>query len=74
MIQVYENDENFDLKQIQYFRVVKTKDEVYDIITRSLMRKYGWCELPHGIALKTSWNLLWTWSKPQIDMNKLIIF
>jgi tubulin polyglutamylase TTLL5 len=24
--------------------------------------------------LKTSWNVLWTWSKPQIDMNKLLLF
>lgn len=47
-----------------YFRVVKTKDEVYDIITRSFMRKTNWSELPHGLGLKTSWNLLWTWSKP----------
>lgn len=57
-----------------YFRVVKSKEEVYDIITRSFMRKENWYELPHGINLKTSWNLLWTWSKPQIDMNKLLLF
>jgi tubulin polyglutamylase TTLL5 len=47
-----------------YFRVIKTKEEVYDIITRSFMRKPNWAELPHGISLKTSWNVLWTWSKP----------
>jgi len=35
-----------------------------DIITRSFMRKMQWSELPHGIGLKTSWNVLWTWSKP----------
>ena len=38
------------------------------------MRKIGWSELPHGAGLKTSWNVLWTWSKPQIDLNKLILF
>lgn len=38
------------------------------------MRKKNWCELPHGMGLKTSWNVLWTWSKPQIDMNKLLLF
>ena len=47
-----------------YFRVVKNKSEVYDIISRSFMRKKNWSELPHGMGLKTSWNLLWTWSKP----------
>ncbi|CAD8100366.1 unnamed protein product [Paramecium primaurelia] len=61
-------------KQERYFRVVKTKEEVYDIITRSFMRKQGWTELPHGIGLRTSWNVLWTWSKPQIDLNKLLLF
>lgn len=37
---------------------------IKDIITRSFMRKIAWNELPHGIGLRTSWNLLWTWSKP----------
>lgn len=45
-----------------------------DIITRSFMRKLNWSELPHGIALRTSWNVLWTWAKPQINLNKLIYF
>ena len=36
------------------------------------MRKLNWGELPHGMNLKTSWNLLWTWSKPQIEFNKLL--
>ncbi|KAL4510038.1 hypothetical protein ABPG72_010231 [Tetrahymena utriculariae] len=57
-----------------YYRVVKSKPEVYDIITRSFMRKKDWFELPHGLQLRTSWNLLWTWSKPQIDFNKLLLF
>lgn len=60
--------------QTLYYRVVKSKQEVYDIITRGFMRKVNWNELPHGINLKTSWNLLWTWSKPEIDMNKLLLF
>jgi tubulin polyglutamylase TTLL5 len=47
-----------------YFRVVKSKTEVYDIISKSFMRKNEWNELHHGLNLKTSWNLLWTWSKP----------
>ncbi|CAD8208186.1 unnamed protein product [Paramecium octaurelia] len=69
-----QNDSTNLGKQERYFRVVKTKEEVYDIITRSFMRKQGWTELPHGIGLRTSWNVLWTWSKPQIDLNKLLFF
>ncbi|KRX01987.1 hypothetical protein PPERSA_07632 [Pseudocohnilembus persalinus] len=54
--------------------VVKNKSEVYDIINRGFLRTQNWYELPHGQNLKTSWNLLWTWAKPQIDFNKLIYF
>lgn len=24
--------------------------------------------------LKTSWNLLWSWAKPEVDFNKLLVF
>ena len=41
-------------------------------MSKSFMRKLNWGELPHGMNLKTSWNLLWTWSKPQIEFNKLL--
>ena len=37
-----------------FYRVVKNKSEVYDIITRSFLRKTCWNELPHGMNLKTS--------------------
>lgn len=65
-------DENID--NVLYYRVVKNREEVYDIVTKSFLRKLNWAELPHGINLKTSWNLLWTWSKPQIEFNKLVYF
>lgn len=57
-----------------YYRVVKNREEVYDIVSKSFMRKLNWAELPHGMNLKTSWNLLWTWSKPQIEFNKLLFW
>jgi hypothetical protein len=38
------------------------------------LHKSNWVELPHGLNLKQSWNLLWTWSKPQIDFKTLIYF
>lgn len=57
-----------------YFRVVKTKSEVYDIISRSFNRQKGWQELPHGLDLRSSWNFMWSWSKITIDLQKLLVF
>lgn len=65
---------NPDRNQELYFRVVKTKTEVYDIITRSFSRKKRWNELPHGLDLRNSWNLMWTWSKIKSDITKLIVW
>ena len=61
-------------KSALYFRVVKTKTEVYDIITRSFTRKPMWNELPHGLDLRNSWNLMWMWSKLQRDMSRLLVW
>lgn len=47
---------------------------MYDIITTAFLRTTKWEELPHGMNLKTSWNLLWSWSKPEVDFNKLLVF
>ena len=57
-----------------YFRVIKSRSEVYDIITRSFSRKSRWNELPHGLDLRNSWNLLWTWSKIKSDVTKLLVW
>ncbi len=57
-----------------YFRVVKNRSEVYDIISRAFARKKRWDELPHGLDLRNVWNLLWTWSKIKIDITKLLVW
>lgn len=57
-----------------YFRVVKNRSEVYDIISRAFGRKKRWDELPHGLDLRNVWNLLWTWSKIKIDITKLLVW
>lgn len=57
-----------------YYRVVKNKTEVYDIISRSFSRTPGWSELPHGMDLRNSWNLMWSWSKITIDLSRLLVF
>ena len=31
-----------------------------------------WTELPSGLGLSTSWNLLWTWSKPRVNFGSLL--
>jgi tubulin polyglutamylase TTLL5 len=57
-----------------FFRVVKNKSEVYDIITRAFSRKKRWNELPHGLDLRNSWNFMWSWSKIRIDISKLMVW
>mmetsp|Transcript_37626 Transcript_37626/g.36119 ORF Transcript_37626/g.36119 Transcript_37626/m.36119 type:complete len:130 (-) Transcript_37626:271-660(-) len=59
-----------------FFRVVKEKPEVYDIITMVLGRQQGfkWHELPHGVELTNAWNLLWAWSKIKSSLDTLLIW
>lgn len=38
----------------------------------SRIRCEEWEELPTGLGLKTTWNLLWTWSKPHIRYSSLL--
>lgn len=38
------------------------------------MRRKLWKELPHGCSLRSSWNLFWSWSKPDIDISKLLVW
>ena len=48
--------------------------EVYNIVNDVLSVSPPWVELPVGLDLKTSWNLLWTWSKPKVDYTSLLTF
>ena len=60
-----------------YFRVGSTRSDVFGIVNDSLSRWEDgpcWKELPSDLGLGTSWNLLWTWSKPRIDFNSLLVF
>lgn len=57
-----------------YYRVIKSREEVYDIITRSFNRKRKWNELPHGLDLRNSWNLLWVWSSIKSDISRLLVW
>lgn len=66
---IKKNKEETKEEDILLYRVVRQKEDVYDIINNAFHRTEDWYELPHGMDLKLSWNLLWTWSKPQIDIK-----
>lgn len=42
-------------------------------MSRSFNRLPEWHELPHGMRLNSTWNCMWTWNKPQIDINELSV-
>ena len=58
-----------------HYRVKSSRPEVYNIVTDVLNNDLtGWNELPSGLGLGMSWNLLWTWSKPRVNLNHLLIW
>jgi hypothetical protein len=59
-----------------HFRVKSARPEVYNIVTDVFNGdlKDQWEELPQGLGLGVTWNLLWTWSKPRINMTHLLVW
>ena len=59
-----------------HYRVKSSRPEVYNIVTDVFNRdlRGKWEELPSGLGLGVSWNLLWTWSKPRINMTHLLVW
>jgi hypothetical protein len=56
-----------------HFRVKSGRSEVNNIVTdvfNNFLKE--WEELPAGLGLGLSWNILWTWSKPRIKMSHLL--
>ncbi len=59
----------------RYYRIAQNKSEVYSVVSdgiKKLKSKCEWTEMPTGYGLQSTWNLLWTWSKPKIDYNTLL--
>lgn len=58
-----------------HYRVKSSRSEVFNIIT-DVFNNYlpSWEALPSGLGLGVSWNLLWTWSKPRINMTHLLVW
>ncbi|KAJ0398676.1 hypothetical protein P43SY_006254 [Pythium insidiosum] len=53
----------------------QTRREVCDIVVSALEKDdSAWEEHPSGLGLKTTWNLLWTWSKPQVERKTLLVW
>ncbi|KAF4037285.1 Tubulin-tyrosine ligase family [Phytophthora infestans] len=51
------------------------RKEVAEIVTQALLRLGGgWEDHPSGLGLKTTWNLLWTWSKPRVERQTLLVW
>ncbi|ETP01876.1 hypothetical protein F441_20957 [Phytophthora nicotianae CJ01A1] len=59
-----------------HYRINSTaRKEVAEIVTQALQRLGGgWEDHPAGLGLKTTWNLLWTWSKPRVERQTLLVW
>ena len=53
----------------KYHKVVQNRPEVYSVLMDGMKILGDWYELPDGMGLKTTWNFLWTWTKPKIDYS-----
>jgi len=58
-----------------HYRVKSSRPEVYNIVTDVFSGSLkSWHELPSGLGLGLSWNLLWTWSKPHLNVAHLLVW
>ena len=59
------------------YRVKSQRPEVVsilkDVITKQPSMTH-WEELPSGLGLGLSWNLLWTWNKPRLNPAHLLVW
>ncbi|PFH34965.1 Tubulin-tyrosine ligase family protein [Besnoitia besnoiti] len=63
-----------DALQSRYFKVEKSRPEVYQIVSSAFKNLGGWKPLPDGPHWEYAWNILWTWRRPRIDYNRLLSF
>lgn len=61
-------------KPHRYYKVMQNRMEVYQLVTEVLDGIGGYQELPPGVDLKHSWDLLWSWSRPKIQYNTLLVW
>lgn len=53
---------------------VEVSNIIKDVFESNEALKEQWVELPTGLGLGVSWNVLWTWSKPRINMTHLLVW
>ncbi|KFH10037.1 Tubulin-tyrosine ligase family protein [Toxoplasma gondii MAS] len=63
-----------DILHSRYFKVEKSRPEVYRIVSSAFQKVGGWKTLPETPHWEYAWNLLWTWHRPRIDYNRLLSF
>ncbi|KAL7685314.1 putative tubulin-tyrosine ligase/Tubulin polyglutamylase, ATP-grasp, subdomain 1 [Plasmopara halstedii] len=61
---------------IPHYRINSTaRKEVSEIVMQALHHLDDrWEDHPAGLGLKTTWNLLWTWSKPRVERQTLLVW
>jgi hypothetical protein len=58
-----------------HYRVKSVRPEVCSIVEDVFQSELKqWEELPSGLGLGLSWNLLWTWQKPRLNLNDLLVW
>lgn len=56
-----------------HYKIKSSRPEVVNIVSDVFNNiLHGWEQLPSGLGLGMSWNLLWTWQKPRLNMNQLL--
>lgn len=65
-------DDNYYNKDQLFYRVIYNRPEIYDIVNYCFGIKSTWRELPHGLQLGNTWNILWTYSYPKINYSSIL--
>lgn len=59
---------------VRWIRVMDDRPEVLEIVMRGLEGRYDWREVPADLGTAPVWNLLWTWGKPPVQRNLLLVW
>mmetsp|Transcript_31453 Transcript_31453/g.46207 ORF Transcript_31453/g.46207 Transcript_31453/m.46207 type:complete len:1110 (+) Transcript_31453:63-3392(+) len=76
-LEIIEETIGSNIEKDRFFRVSSSREEVSSILRDALKQgrcASSWEELPSGEGIGASWNLLWTWSRPKLDYDSLVIF
>jgi hypothetical protein len=70
----YARREKSSINTSLFYRVILNTPNRFDIFCYTLGLRENWRELPHGLNLGQTWNILWTYSFPTIDFNNLFVW